>query len=1206
MATQNSYQQLIGKLDQFIRKYYVNKLIRGLLYSIGLVLFLFLVISVLEYYYYFNPNWRKVLFFSFIGVSLTALGYWVVDPLLRYFRLGRVISHDQAAAIIGNHFTNVKDKLLNILQLRSQAAGSAENSLIMASIDQKSEEIKLVPFSSAINLGSNRRYLRYALPPLLLLLVLLFAAPSVIRDSTTRLINNNREYTRPAPFQFKIANEDLSVVQYNDYPLTVEIEGDQLPSEVFIDVDNYQYRLTKVASNRFTYNFSKVQDDVDFRIFSGRVASRRYELDVLKKPNIMGFEVKLDYPDYTLRKDETLDNVGDLVLPLGTQVTWIFNAENTDNIDLSFSQGAQAEEAKRFSDDLFTYKKQALDNQTYKLTLSNEALPKADSIRYALSIIPDLYPEISAERFVDSTDEKMVFFAGEATDDYGIRNISFNYRIKRLEGGQGALQTQLIRRPEAKRELFEHVFDINELDLQPGDEVSYYFEVYDNDGINGSKSSRTSLMVFATPTLEEYEEMAEQNDENIKDNLQKALDENREVQEEMKRLREKLLQEKEMDWQSRKEMERLMERQKEIQKKLEEARKAFEENLEQQQEYSQPNESMQEKQEQMQKLFDNSMNEEMQKLMQQIQELMQELEKEDALEMMEDMEFQDQEREMEIDRLLELFKQLELEQEIQQANQKLDKLAEKQEKLSEQTEKMDQQQGQDEQKDEEASEEQKDQQDAESEEGEESEEAEQEGEQPSEEGEESEENQEGQQSEENQEGQQKQQEQDQQQQQDGEQGEQESEQEPKNQEDLKKQQEEINKEFEKLQEQMEQIQQKNQQMENQMPMQDRQEQMDDIQRDLQESQQQLQQQQNQKASEFQKDAAKKMREMSQQMNGQMQAGQMQQMQEDIESLRQLLENLVGLSFDQEGLMDEFESTEINTPRYVDLVQEQFKLKDDFRLIEDSLQALSKRVFQIESFVTEKMNSINGNLNQSIEDLEERRKFQAADHQQRSMKNTNDLALMLSETMNQMQQQMQSMMSGSQMCQNPQQQQNKQGGQQLSDKISQGQKKLNEEMRKKAQQSREQRQGQGMSAEEYAKMAARQAALRRALEEKQKELREQGKGANKELQEIIEQMDRQETELVNKRLTNEMMQRQQEILNRLLEHEKAERQQKFKNERKSEVGDNKERQMPAALEEYIKQRKSEVELYKSVSPALRPYYKSLVEEYFKTLKGETEE
>lgn len=161
-----------------------------------------------------------------------------------------------------------------------------------------------------------------------------------------------------------------------------------------------------------------------------------------------------------------------------------------------------------------------------------------------------------------------------------------------------------------------------------------------------------------------------------------------------------------------------------------------------------------------------------------------------------------------------------------------------------------------------------------------------------------------------------------------------------------------------------------------------------------------------------------MKDMANQMEMQMQQGEMEQMQEDMQALRQLLENLVGLSFDQEDLVKEFDKASINTPRYVELVQEQNKVKDDFRLVEDSLQALSKRLFQIETFITDKVGEIKDNMAQSLEHLEERQKPQAADNQQRTMKGVNDLALMLSEMMNQMQQQMAAQMAGSQMCNNP--------------------------------------------------------------------------------------------------------------------------------------------------------------------------------------------
>jgi len=52
--------------------------------------------------------------------SLGALAYWVLTPLTKYFSLGKTISHEQAANIIGDHFGGVEDKLLNILQKKDR------------------------------------------------------------------------------------------------------------------------------------------------------------------------------------------------------------------------------------------------------------------------------------------------------------------------------------------------------------------------------------------------------------------------------------------------------------------------------------------------------------------------------------------------------------------------------------------------------------------------------------------------------------------------------------------------------------------------------------------------------------------------------------------------------------------------------------------------------------------------------------------------------------------------------------------------------------------------------------------------------------------------------------------------------------------------------------------------------------------------------
>lgn len=1117
MPQSNHYDQLIAKLDSFTRKFYINSVIRGLLYTTGVVLALFLLVSLLESQFFFSMGTRKAMFYGFFAVSLAALGGWVLLPLSRYFRLGDVISHEKAAQMIGDHFGNVKDKLLNVLQLRQQAQGTGDTSLLLASIDQKASEISPVPFRSAIDLSQNRKYLKYALPPLALLMVILLAAPSLIKDSTNRLIRNNDAFERPAPFKFVMDDQqDLEVIQYGDFPVTVRVEGDVLPAEAYIEVDGYRYRLQKENANTFSYNFSNVQEDTPFKFTASTEESKPYNLEVLPKPNIASFTVDLDYPAYLGRRDEQLANIGDLTVPAGTRMKWSFDTENTGNIDLRFANEGEMKPMERDGSDLFSFDKRAMKNDRYTLYIGNDRLPLADSVSYGLNVIPDLHPQISVETFRDSTDDKLLFFAGEASDDHGVNRINFVYIVKSGETGVESRPIKVaISGASGKQTRYDHVWDLTtDLELAPGDELSYFFEAYDNDGVNGPKSARTGVMAFRNPSEEELEQQADQNDTKVKDELRKAIEATKELQEEAKELREQMLQEKEVDWKMRKELEKLAEKQQEVQQQINEAQEAFQENLEQQQ---QQDEQIQQKQEKLQEMFEESVNEEMQKLMEQIQELMEQLDKDEALEKMEEMELNDEETLEELERLEELFKQLEVEKEMQDAIDKLEELAEKQEELAEETEK---------------------------------------GETPKEE--------------------------------------------------LQEKQEEIKEDFEKLQEDMEETEKKNEELEEPMDLPEQQEEAEEVKEEMDGAQEKMESGEMKEASDKQKKAGEKMKEMAAAMGGAMESMQQEGTEEDIASLRQLLENIVDLSFTQEEVMNNLNSTTVNTPRYVELVQEQFQVNNDFELVKDSLNALAKRNFQIETFITEKVTEIKGNLGSIVGELEERRTPQAANVQQRAMTGLNDLALMLSESMQNMQQQMAGMMAGDQQCESPGSGKGNKPGKPSSNPGSDGQRSLNdavESMGEKGKNKGEKGKGEGGTAKEFAEMAARQAALRKALEAKQKARQQGGKGTDPALQELIDQMNEAEEDMVNKRLTNQMMSRQQEILNKMLEHENAERQQEMEEKRQSQTAQQRRKEIPASLQEYLKQRKSEVEMFKRVTPELNPYFQGLVDEYFRSLRGE---
>lgn len=1104
----DNYQLLIQNLDSFIRKFYVNKIIKGVLYSLGLILALFLVISVSEYYMYFPTTIRKVMFISFIAISTAALLGWVAKPALKYFRLGKVISYEQAAVIIGQHFVDVQDKLLNILQLKKQSSHSENRELVLASINKKTKSLTPIYFKKAIDLTQNKKYLRFALPPLLTLLALLLVDARIIKDSSTRLFNNGTEFERPAPFVFDVINKELTVVQFEDFQLKIKVEGEVLPNEVFINIDGYEYKLTKVEHNIFTYKFNKVGKPITFNLTSGGYDSKKYELDILRKPNIVGFDVKMNYPKYINRENETLSNIGDLVVPEGTDISWLFTAQNTDNIEVQFA-GQKQVKAKKTGKEQFSIKKQQHKDQNYMVYISNSDLGNADSVSYSIAVIPDLYPTISVQQFEDSSLNKLLFFIGDAADDYGLSQLSFKYSIEH-EGVKSEMIAAPLKISAPKQANFDYTWDLESLDLKPGDKLTYYFEVFDNDGINGRKSARTALMTYALPTIEEYEEMAATNNEDIKKNLQNALQEADKLQQEIKELRDKLLQKKELDWRDQKEIEKLLQRQQEVEEQMEQAQQKFEENLKNQEEFSEISEELLKKQEQLKEMFEELMSEDMKEMMEKMKELLEEMDKKETLENLENFEMNEDELEKELDRIAELFKKLEFEQSMNQTIDKLNELAEKEEELSKETE---------------------------------------EGKMP--------------------------------------------------QEDLKKKQNEINEAFEKLKKELNELEKKNEELQSPADLNEPQKEKEEVQEELDKAKQQLQQQQNKGASKSQKKASEKMKNMANSMQMQMQAAQMQQMQEDIESLRQLLENLVTLSFEQEALMKRMETTQINTPTYVAQVQEQYKIQDDFKLVEDSLIALSKRVFQIETFITEKVSEIKRDLNKGMDDLVERRKRNANGNQQRVMTGLNDLALMLSEVMEQMQQQMSGQMSGSQMCEKP-------GGAglpkmgEMQEQLNQQMKEMMEQMQKGQNQGGKGANGKAGMSKEFAEMAAKQAAIRKALKEIAKTKKEAGDGS-KELDKLIDEMDKTETDLVNKRLNSEMMKRQQDILSRLLESAKAEREQEKDKKREAQAAREQERKMPPSLEEYIKRREAEIETYKTVSPALRPYYKNLVEEYYKLLR-----
>ncbi len=285
----------------------------------------------------------------------------------------------------------------------------------------------------------------------------------------------------------------MRALQNQDLTLNVEITGRVLPDEVMLVMDDQTYKLNRNDKNHFDYEFANLQNNVDFHLRAGKFRSASHTIEVLPKPAVKSFNVMLDYPEYTGKKDEQLKNTGDLVLPEGTKAKWMFKAKNTKDIDMSFPDSTYKSQQK--GDNKFVFSRRLMEDQEYKVKVSNEYVEHADSISYSVNVIPDLYPTIEVEEVQDTTNEKYTYYIGEVSDDYGISSVYFKHRVipKDTSGTPPYKKSRISVRHGNKSSSFEHLVNVYDYNLEPGDKLTYYFEVWDNDGVNGSKSARSQV-----------------------------------------------------------------------------------------------------------------------------------------------------------------------------------------------------------------------------------------------------------------------------------------------------------------------------------------------------------------------------------------------------------------------------------------------------------------------------------------------------------------------------------------------------------------------------------------------------------------------------------------------------------------------------------------------------------------------------------------
>jgi hypothetical protein len=661
---------IYNKLEAFIRKYYTNELLRGTLFFFGLGLLYFLFTAFVEYFLWLQPMARTVLFVCFVAVELFLLGRYILFPLSKLFKLQKGIGLNEASVIVGNHFKEVGDTLTNFLQLTDNPIKSE---LLLASIDQKAKNLQPIPFASAINFNTNKKYIPIVLIPVLIVtFIFLSGKSSLLSQSFNRVVNYQKQFARPAPFQFQVINPSLQSEQNKDFTVLVKTVGSVVPENVMLLVNGQSYFMETSKLGEFQYTFEKLATTTDFHFEANNINSKDYEVQIISVPSIANFNMVLDYPNYLNRKSEVIKGSGNAIIPEGTKVTWKMNTIATKKVDMQFN-GLKVSFGG--NNNQFSIFKVIADNFDYTVLTSNDKVPNYEVLNYQLVVNKDQFPTISVANAPDSLKVEKKYVLGQVSDDYGLTKLQIIYYPK--DNPKDSKRTNLSVKKDSYDQ-FVFAFPSN-LPVVEGISYDYYFEVFDNDALHNFKSSRSTIFSnrIATETEKEDQMLQEQSD-NI-NALKKSLNFQEKHFNELDKLRKLGKESESLEFKEQQKVTDFITKQKQQEQLMKQFAEKIKENLDKDKsdKKDETKEILKDRLDKVDKEFEKN-----KKLLEELEKLNSKLEKEELFEKMDKLKQQSKNQSKSLQQLVELTKRYYVEKKAEQIADKLDKLADKQDKLS--------------------------------------------------------------------------------------------------------------------------------------------------------------------------------------------------------------------------------------------------------------------------------------------------------------------------------------------------------------------------------------------------------------------------------------------------------------------------------------------------------------------------------------------
>ena len=590
-----------------------------------------------------------------------------VIPLLKYFKLLSKPNYDDVAKKIGSNFPDVKDELLNVLQLSElQDKQLYSSNLINAAFARVYEKVKSINFESVIKFDKAKQLLLYVAGAVVFVALLFFTIPG-LKAASSRLINFNQEFIPPQKFTFEVYPGNTQVTKGQDVAIKVQVKGEK-PSEVFLavkDIDQTNFNLEKLSADSLgNYNFERrsIRNTFSYYAAAENITSDEFKIEVIDRPVIKSLDLTVNAPGYSKIPVVQQKDNGNVTALIGSTVNLEVNSsKKLSKAKLLFGDTTSLE--MKTADSKANLSFRVRKDNSYQIILADEkGNQNLSPITYTIKTLFDAYPSIelvTPNRDAALANDNRLPLLVKILDDYGFTKLHLNYRLSASKYEPEQTQFTSIDIPinKSEKELdVPYVWNLSRMSLGVDDVVTYYLEIFDNDNVSGPKSAKSPEFKIRVPSLDEILAKAEDTQQNAQEELIKTLKEAEELKENLEKLNQEMKQDKkELTWEEKEKIENALNKFEELQNKVDEVSKQLGEMQNELQQNNLLSKETLEKYMELQELFKELTSDEMKKAMEQLRNKLNEMNRQQAQQDMQNMKIDEEMFQKSIERTINLL-----------------------------------------------------------------------------------------------------------------------------------------------------------------------------------------------------------------------------------------------------------------------------------------------------------------------------------------------------------------------------------------------------------------------------------------------------------------------------------------------------------------------------------------------------------------------